>query len=119
MKGRMMTPGVFKNRYMKSNLFKKEISKENLEPLEVLSKTLVEFDEFSTDTKKMLNYCLLKLPARVERTIRLRFFYGMTHFEIGVKLGVTSKRIWQLEKKGLRLMSETLQKQFNVVKSNI
>ena len=114
-----MTPAIFKNRFMKSKLFKEEFSNENMEPLEILEKTLVEFDEFSTDTKKMLNYCLLKLPARVERTIRLRFFYGMTHFEIGVKLGVTSKRIWQLEKKGLRLMSETLQKQFNVVKSNI
>ena len=110
-----MTPAMFKNRFMsRRNLFK-EFSNENMEPLEVLEKTLVEFDEFSSDTKKILNYCLLKLPARIERTIRLRFFYGMTHLEIGRELDRSSTLIWSLEKKGLKLMSKTLKEQFDVV----
>ncbi len=110
-----MTPAIFKNRFMKSKLFKEEFSNENMEPLEILEKTLVEFDEFSSDTKKILNYCLLKLPARIERTIRLRFFYGMTQREIGCEFGLTSGRIEQMEKKGLKLMSKTLKEQFDVV----
>lgn len=61
-----------------------------------------ELTEF--DNARMVFRALLKLPARYERVIRMRFFQGKTLVEVAEAFDLSQGRIWQMERKALRML---------------
>jgi len=64
---------------------------------------LTEFD----NTRRVFK-ALLKLPARYERVIRMRFFQEKTLVEVAETFELTQGRVWQMEAKALRMLKNKM-----------
>jgi RNA polymerase sigma factor (sigma-70 family) len=65
---------------------------------------LTDIDITNAQVRAQVTQMLLKLPPRMERMLRERFFQGLTLDQIGEKYGISRERIRQIEAKALRML---------------
>jgi len=105
-KGKIMTPGVFRNRYMdRTNLFNK-YEKEPFESFETLEDTYEMPEVLDFEIREAITKVLSTLTPKEERVLRMRYGIGMdtdhTLEEVGQQFSVTGERIRSIQAKALR-----------------
>jgi RNA polymerase primary sigma factor len=63
-----------------------------------------DIDITNAQVRAQVTQMLLKLPPRMERMLRERFFQGLTLDQIGEKYGISRERVRQIEAKALRML---------------
>ena len=63
-----------------------------------------DIDITNTQVRAKVTQMLMKLPPRLERILRERFFQGLTLDQISEKYGISRERIRQIEAKALRML---------------
>lgn len=82
---------------------------DNAEPFDVSKHDVTSDDRPDIDisnaqVRAKVTQMLLKLPPRLERILRERFFQGLTLDQIIEKYGISRERIRQIEAKALRML---------------
>lgn len=59
---------------------------------------------------RVMHDAFVKLPNRLRYVLRLRFWNGLSVYTIAPMLGISFGRVWQLERRGLKLLRESLER---------